>query len=240
MAYLFSICCFFCCISFASATESPDFSLHLKSSKRVIVQAQKLIESGDFDHANTLTELALVKYPNDDMIYALKGEALYLSKEFVPAENMFMQALQLNPLNTVAKKYIEEIRTTSELSESVLSAEWKSVARDKVGDFIVLVIGIWLGTTLNSIGARIARWRFRVRSKKLFLANEFDDFADLLEIQLASNELKPLRESMAFMLSHKSLQESIDILEEYVNRPDHLASFIRMLKSDAKRLENKV
>ncbi|MER2490879.1 tetratricopeptide repeat protein [Catenovulum sediminis] len=232
-----------CCVGVVNAAntgslyQAENLDKYLKSEKRVVVQAQKFIEAGEFDSADKLTSLALRLYPKNDMIYALRGEALYQAKQFEPAEAMFMQALNLNPLNTVAKKYIEEIRTTSELSESVLSQEWKSVARDKVGDFIVLVIGIWLGTTLNTIGARIGRWRFRRHSKKLFLANDFDDFADLLEIQLASNELKPLRESMAFMLRHKSLDESIAILEEYVNRPDHLDTFIRMLKSDAKRME---
>ncbi|WP_440905768.1 hypothetical protein ACMZOO_05740 [Catenovulum sp. SX2] len=219
---------------FAQDVES--FDKYLKSETRVVVQAQKFIEAGEFDKAELLTSQALKRYADNDMIYALQGEALYLAKKFGPAEARFMQALNLNPLNTVAKKYIEEIRTTSELSESVLSQEWKSVARDKIGDFIVLVIGIWLGTTLNSIGAKVARWRFRSHSKKLFLANDFDDFADLLEIQLSSNELKPLRESMAFMLRHKTLEESIAILEEYVNRPDHLETFVRMLKSDAKRM----
>lgn len=231
MKYLVLTLCFLSSLTFAD-----EFSKYLKSQKRVVIQAQKFIEAGEFDQAEQLTSKAITLYPKDDMIYALRGEALYQAKNFEPAEAMFMQALNLNPLNAVAKGYIEEIRSTSELSESVLSQEWKSVARDKVGDFIVLVIGIWLGTTLNTIGARVARWRFRMHSKKLFLANDFDDFADLLEIQLASNELKPLRESMAFMLTHKTLSESIEILEEYVNSPDHLATFKRMLESDAKRM----
>lgn len=233
---LFTICIGVSVWAAPAQQAKLDYDKYLKSEKRVVVKAQKLIERGDFDAAEQLTKRAIEKFPQSDMIFALRGEAQYQAKDFEPAERNFMKALQINPLNTVAKKYIEEIRSTKEAAESVELAEWKSVARDKVGDFIVLVLGIWLGTTINTIGSRVARWRFRLRSKKLFLAGDYDDFADLLEIQLASNELKPLRESMAFMLRHKSLTDAIAILDEYVNSPDHLATFVRMLESDAKRI----
>ena len=73
------------------------------------------------------------------------------------------------------------------------------------------------------------------RSKRLFVVGQYDDFTDVLEIQLGENNLYPLRRSLDFMLAHKSPEESADILSRYVNREDNLNTLIRMIKLNEHR-----
>ena len=199
------------------------------SERRVIVYAQKHIDAGDYQEALLILNDAASRFPGNDVIRALKGEAHFLMGDVVLAEGDFMAALSVNAHNEVAKKYIEEIRDVKSLSVSEESQEWLSVARDKVGDFIVLVIGIWLGTTLNTFGAAIKRWKDGRRSKKHFLEGDYVAFTDLLEMQAGENNIVGLRKNIDFMLKHKSADEAKKIIEDYVDFEEIMRMLMRMI-----------
>lgn len=201
----------------------------MKSEKRIIIYAQKFIDAGQYKEANILLERAIIKYPDKDLILALRGEALYQSKQIDLAEKYFRQALYINPQNEVANKYIEKIRQIMGNREDKTITEWKSIARDKVGDFFILVIGIWLGTTINSIGHIFQQWRYQNKSRKFFLKGDYETFTDILENQIIEYNPVELRKSLRFMLLHKSPEETKTILQNYVLSKAHLESLLRLL-----------
>lgn len=196
----------------------------------VIVTAQQLIENGEFDQAKTYLIEALDNYPDNSVILALYGQALYENKEIEEAELQFMDALRIDPLNSLAKDYVEVIRATSSASVSEQTQLIEEVAWDKLGDLIVTACAFMLGSMLSSYVRQFSSWRFSVKSRRLFLKGDYNDFADLLEIQLTTNELKPLRQSLRFMLDHKSLEQVIEILNTHVNSEDNLRTFERMIR----------
>lgn len=196
----------------------------------VIVKAQQLIEDGEFKRAQNYLIDALQDHPENSVILALYGVALYENKEIEEAELQFMDALRIDPLNSLAKDYVEVIRATSSASVSEQTQLIEEVAWDKLGDLIVTACAFMLGSVLSSYVRRISSWRFSVKSRRLFLKGDYDDFADLLEIQLTTNELKPLRQSLKFMLHHKTLEEVTTILNTHVNSEDNLKTFERMIR----------
>jgi tetratricopeptide (TPR) repeat protein len=220
-------------------TPAPDYEKKikkaLKSEKRVVIQAQKFIDAGKYKQANQLLAKAVVKYPTKDLIIALRGEALFQSKKINEAEKSFRQALLLNPQNEVANKYIEKIRQIQGNQEDKDLAEWKSIAKDKVGDFLILVIGIWLGTTLNSIGKSLSSWRFERRSKKLFIKGDYESFTDILEYQVIAFDQHAIRTSLDFMLRHKTMKECQEIFDEFVDHQSHLELLQRMISKQTEK-----
>ena len=196
----------------------------------VIVKAQQMIESGQLQEAIDYLQGATLVHSNNDLILALYGQALYENKQIAEAEKYFMAALKVNPLNTVAKSYIEVIRETSAASISEELQQLQEVTWDKIGDLAVLAFAFMLGGTLNNLITKLSNWRFSRKSRRLFLQGYFEDFADVLEIQLATNELRPLRHSLIFMLKHKSVAESIGILEQHVNSTANLETLTRMIR----------
>jgi len=200
------------------------------SSRKANVYAQQLVEGGEFGEAIQFLERALEKFPEDDRLLSLYGQALYESRQIQRAEAAFREALRVNPLNTVAKTYVEVIRETDDATESRERQLFESVAWDKAGDVVVLAVGFFLGSILSGFYRRFNERRFVARSKRLFLVGQYDDFADVLEIQLAESSLRPLRRSLSFMLERKSMEESADILSKYVNSEDNLNTLLRMIK----------
>ena len=219
-----------------TAEQSPSRDERaLKSPRAAIVYGENLVEGGDFDEAIAFMDRATARYPTDDRLLTLYGQALYESRQIKEAEDVFMRAMRLNPLNTVAKNYVDVIRGIKVARDSEQAQMFESVAWDKAGDVIVLAMGFFLGSMLSGAVRSFNERRVLSRSKRLFLIGQYNDFADNLEMQLGDNNLRPLRRSLAFMLEHKSLDDSIDILNRYVNTEDNLHTLTRMIRMNEKR-----
>ena len=210
----------------ANALAGPE----LDSARRATVYAQQLVDSGETTQAVQFLEQALAKFPGDDNLHTLYGEALWDAKEPERAEAAFRQALTINPQNTVAKNFVEVIRAIRNASVSEDVQLFESVVWDKVGDIAVLAIGFFLGSVLSGIFRKFTERRYAAHAKRLFKIGQYDEFADVLEIQLAENNLRPLRRSLAFMLENKSLDECIEIFSQYVNTEENLNTLTRMIR----------
>ncbi|PCI62797.1 MAG: hypothetical protein COB35_02550 [Gammaproteobacteria bacterium] len=216
------------------------FSGYCADSKKVaIVKAQMQVEAGEFTSAIKYLAKATAEHPNVDVLFALYGQALYEHKDISLAEVQFRQALKINPLNTVAKSYIELIRATQDATTSEKSKQFTDISFDKIGDLIAMALAFLVASIINRYLITLSAWRYSWKSKMLFLKGDFDDFTDLLEIQIANNSLKSLRHSLNFMLQHKSPEEVIEILELYVNTEDNFKILKRMIIQDAKRMANR-
>ena len=207
----------------------------ITSSRAAIVYGEDLVEGGEFDEAIEFLDRATQVYPEDDRLLTLYGQALYESKQIRDAEEVFMRAMRLNPLNTVAKNYVDVIRGIKVARDSEQSQMFESVAWDKAGDVIVLAVGFFLGSMLNVAVRGFNERRILARSKRLFLIGQYDDFADNLEIQLGENNLRPLRHSLAFMLEHKTMAECLEILSSHVNTEENLQTLTRMIRKNESR-----
>jgi hypothetical protein len=93
-----------------------------------------------------------------------------------------------------------------------------------------MALAFTMGSVFSGYLRRFQAWKFSRRSRKLFLRNKYEDFVDLLEIQIFTNELRPLRQSINFMLTHKSESEIVDMLNIYVNTEENLQTLKRMVR----------
>jgi len=200
-----------------------------KSARQAIVVGQQLVDAGELDRAIPYLKIASDQFPDNDTVIAMYGQALYEAREIRQAEDVFRQALTINPLNRVAKTYVEEIRETSAASVSLEYQQIREVALDKFGDIIVLALGFLLANLTGGFISNFTSKRFMNKARKHFMDGRYDDFADLLEIQLTTNELKTLRNSLDFMLEHKTLAEAVKILQDYVNTEENLNTLKRMI-----------
>ena len=83
------------------------------SPKVAVVEAQILIDSGEYEEAIEYLETAIQWHPNNDMLLSLYGDALYENRQILEAEVAFRRALEINPLNALAARRIEVIRSIS-------------------------------------------------------------------------------------------------------------------------------
>ena len=200
------------------------------SPKVAIVEAQILIESGEYEEAIRYLENATVQYPGNDMLLSLYGDALYENKQIAEAEVAFRRALEINPLNALAARRIEVIRSIYDASVSEQAQQLEELTLDKLFDLIAMAMAFALGTVMSKYLRKFSDWNFMRRSRKLFLKGDYDDFVDLLEIQLSTNELKPLRRSIHFMQEQMSQDEIMTLLNRYVNTEDNLHTLTRMVR----------
>jgi len=210
-------------------------SFAIDSLKVAIVKAQISVEAGEFKNAEEYLADVTLHYSDNDVLFALYGQALYESKQFKDAELKFRRALQINPLNSVAKSYIEVIRATNSATISEQAKQFEEISFDKLGDLVAMAFAFLLASVMNRYLMRFTEWRFERKSKTLFLKGDYDDFADLLELQISNNSLKPLRHSLNFMLQHKTTEEAVNILDLYVNTEDNFHVLKRMIQQDAKK-----
>jgi len=211
------------------------YAKKVDSQKVAIVKAQIQIDNGDFIVAIAYLAEATQQHPNADMLFSLYGQALYENKEIIKAEIQFRQALSLNPLNTVAKSYIEVIRATTTATISENTTLFKAISFDIVGDLIVLALAFLCASILRRYIITLNAWRFSRKSKNSFIQGDYDDFSDLLEIQIANNAMKPLRNSVVFMLENKQPDEAINILSLYVNTENNFQILKRMILQNVER-----
>lgn len=200
------------------------------SPKIAIVEAQILIDSGEYEEAIRYLEDVTKEFPENDMLLSLYGDALYENKQIVEAEVAFRRALEINPLNALAARRIEVIRSISNASVSEQAQQLEELTLDKLFDLVAMAMAFALGTVMSKYLRKFSDWNFMRRSRKLFLKGDYDDFVDLLEIQLSTNELKPLRRSIHFMQQQMTQEEIMSLLNRYVNTEDNLNTLTRMVR----------
>lgn len=242
--------------AFVSAQDlGPDTPLEcvaelpeIKSLRRALKDGQELYEAGDYCSAIAYLSLATQKFSavsgeerkTLSVLYTDLGRSIFENPEMDESERLnraeieFMRALRADVQNQIASDYIDAIRTIKELSVSEGWSLFKEVAFDKAGDIAVFGLGFFFGSLLSTYVTAFRERQFSSKSRKMFMVGQYDDFADLLEIQLTENNLRPLRHSLSFMLEHKSLEESSEILSKYVNSEENLNTLLRMIRlSDA-------
>ena len=240
MKYVYSLLVLllsFASLSFADPLSPEDMDTYLKSEKRVIVYGEQFIDFGEFAKSNQLLSEAVKRYSANDVILSLYGKSLYESGQKDLAEDYFMQALRLNAANIIAQQYIEQIRDVRSLSVSEESQELSSMIKDKVGDLVVFVISIWLGTSLNTFWRfLLMKWRWR-NAKASYMREDYDDVVRILEMHVMEMEQDAIDETLHFMLSSGQSQETVnDIIEKYIVREECLAvlkrSLVLLVESD--------
>jgi tetratricopeptide (TPR) repeat protein len=203
----------------------------------IVIQSQKSLDAGEYDSALKLLNLGIARNPNRDDLYALLGETLYKTNRLEEAEAALRQALRLNPLNQVAKNYIEEIRTTEQAQLSTEWQEWMGIFRDKVGDFIVTFLAFGCAFLAGSAIQPI-KLRFRLHNaRRLFDQGNYDEFLDLTEGLLDEERFAPLRSNFRFLLKQKEFDDAQNILSKHVNTPDRLPTLLRILERENEKLQ---
>ena len=213
------------------------FERIVNSEKRAIIFIQKRIELKDFETAIAVSDLALLAFPDQQAdFYTLKGEALYKMNALAAAESEFMRALQIDPLNPVAKSYVTEIRTTREAQTSTALAEWIRIAKYKVGDFIVTFLALFTAFLMNSLLSPLSM-RFRLlRARRAFEAGNYDDFADAVERLLDQEDFKPLRHNFRLLLRKRPYEDVKAIFEAHVMTEERLPTLLRILHREHDRM----
>ena len=209
----------------------------ITNDKIVTVFVQKRIELRDFKTALLVLDQALPKFPNREAdFFTLKGEALYKMNQLESAEAEFRAALLVNPLNPVAKAYVNEIRTTLEAQTSTAWAEFVSVAKDKFGDFVVTFLALLTAFIFNAAFSPI--WmRYRLfRARRAFAAGDYDDFADAIETLLDQEDFKPLRDNFRMLLKSNSYDSIKGIFEHHIMTADRLPTLLRILGRENEKL----
>lgn len=213
------------------------FSRVIRNDKLTTIFVQKRIEVKDFGTAIEIIDRAAERYPaRRGDFFTLKGEALYKRNDLELAEKEFMQALQIDPLNEVAKSYVREIRTTLEAQTSTALAEWISIAKDKTGDFVVTFLALFTAFLVNSLLSPLSM-RFRLwRARSAFDAGNYDDFSDAIERLLDQEDFKPLRQNLRILLGKRSYDDVKSIFEHHVMTQDRLPTLLRILQREHERM----
>ena len=117
-------------------------------------------------------------------------------------------------------------------------AEWISIAKDKVGDFIVTFLALFAAFVTNSLIAPvILRYKLN-RSRRSFERGEYDEFTDLMEALLDLEHFGPIRTNFQFLLDRRTYEEAKEILNSYVNTVERLPTLLRILEREhEKKLE---
>lgn len=207
-----------------------------RSDRLAVIICQKFLEAGDFLTVMGLSDRAIARFDQNDMLYALKGEAQYKARQPDEAEVSLMAALEINPFNTVAKEYIKTIRDTRDAQTSTTFAEWVSIAKDKVGDFIVTFLALFAAFVVNStIAPLYLKLKLR-NARRDFNNDDYESFTDLIEGLLDEENFVPLRSNFRFLLTQKSYGEAEEILNKYVNDLDRLPTLLRILERENEKL----
>lgn len=209
----------------------------ISSFKRAIITVQKKIEVEDFTTAIALSDLGLVKYPARQVdFHLLKGEALYKNTSLDEAELELRKALKIDPMNDVARSYIEEIRDTQEAQTSTELAEWILIAKDKVGDFIVTFLALFAAFLVNSaIEPLLLRIKLN-RARKSFEDGDYDAFTDLVEGLLDEENFTILRANFRIVLNLKGYDEARKILNAHVATMERLPTLLRILEREHEKM----
>ncbi len=208
------------------------------SRNKAIVLIGKKIDDADYASAILIIDRALEKFPRKrgDLL-ALKGESLYKNNDLEAAEEVLREALRIDPFNAVAKSYVEEIRTTEEAQTSEELAEWISIAKDKVGDFIVTFLALFAAFLVNSLVAPILLRINLNQARKSFERGDYDEFTDLIEGLLDKESFAILRSNFRFILEQKGYEEAREILNRHVVTVERLPSLLRILEREHEKMQ---
>lgn len=222
----------------ANTAVEQALSRVVRNDKLATIYIQKRIELKDFSSAILVADRALLQFPDrHGDLFTLKGEALYKQNNLEAAEKEFMRALQIDPLNPVAKSYVNEIRTTLAAQTSTALAEWISIAKDKTGDFVVTFLALFTAFLMNSLLSPLSM-RYRLaRARKSFDEGNYDDFADAVERLLDQEDFKPLRQNFRLLMRKRPYEEIKSIFETHVMTEGRLPTLLRILKREHERLE---
>lgn len=202
-----------------------------------VIFIQKRIEQKDFPTALYLVDLAFAKFPDKQVqLFNLKGEALYKNNQLEAAEVEFRKALKIDPLDAVAKSYVAEIRSTLEAQTSTELAEWISIAKDKVGDFIVTFLALFAAFLANALISPIALRIKLNRARAAFDEGDYDDFTDLIEGLLDKEDFSPLRANLRYVLKRRGYEEVREIFNKYVVTLDRLPTLLRVLEREHEKI----
>lgn len=201
-----------------------------------VIAMQKNTDAGNFDTTIAIADRAIARFPDRAILFNSKGEAQYRKHDLEAAEVSFRRSLQIDPFNAEARKYIEDIRTTSQAQTSQALAEWISIAKDKVGDFIVTFLALFTAFVVNSLIAPITLRIKLNNARKMFERGEYDEFTDLIEGLLDEENFTHLRINFRFMLQQKSYEEARQILNKYVNTLERLPTLLRVLEREHEKL----
>jgi len=208
-----------------------------RSNTIAVIAIQKKMDIEDFVTAIAIADLALGKFPEkEEHFLTLKGEALYKNNELEAAEIEFRKALNIDPLNPVAKEYVAEIRSTLQAQTSEEWAEWVSIFKDKVGDFIVTFLALFAAFVVNSFVAPIML-QFKLNlARRSFERGDYDEFLDLSEGLLDEENFSILRANFRFILDHTGYDEAKEILSRYVVTLERLPSLLRILEREHEKM----
>ena len=163
---------------------------------------------------------------------------MYETGQLDRAEIAFRIALGINPQNEVARSFVETIRATETAQTSEEMAEWISIAKDKVGDFIVTFLALFTAFATNSLIAPLILQYKLSRSRRSFERGEYDEFTDLMEALLDLEHFGPIRTNFQFLLHQRTYEEAKTILNSYVNTVERLPTLLRILEREhEKKLE---
>ena len=208
-------------LQFVSLADAEmNLEKYLKSEKRCGVKGQNLIDAGDYEQAIDLLDKGIDKFPSSDWLIGLYGEALYLDGHLEEGEIQFRKTLSMNKNNPVAKKYIEEIRKTQDLLEDRDVAEWIGIAKDKGADFLLLVIGVWIGTLLTLFSQKLVSWMKKANFEKAIRKEKYDSAIDILETLVSEAKNSEVRANLTKLLSEVSLEDAESILIDFVYDQD--------------------
>lgn len=207
-----------------------------RSLNVAVIKMQRNTDAGNYDTTIAIGDRAIAKFPNQDVLYKEKGQAQYKKGDLSQAEDTLRIALKINPLNREARQLVEDIRTTEQAQVSTEFAEWISIAKDKVGDFIVTFLALFAAFVVNSlVDPLVLRIKLN-RARRLFEKGRYDEFTDLIEGLLDVENFAPLRANFRFMLRQKGYDEAREILNRYVNTLERLPTLLRILERENEKL----
>jgi tetratricopeptide (TPR) repeat protein len=189
-------------------------------------KAQTLLAMGKVDEALVVLEGCVSEHPDSDWLQGLYGRALYMHGDIKEAEKHFRRALEIDPDNELAKKFIGEMRRTQDLLMDRELSQWIEIGKDKAADILVLIIGVWLGTLLTLFSQRIVISFKKTNFEKALRRKDFDMMTDILEELIYSARKPELRVNLNKMLSRMSQEEIEKIIIDYVDDQDAEAKLL--------------
>lgn len=225
----------FCLCTLAAAQTTPD-DTYLSSQIECGEQAQALLNVGDSAGAERLLARGVTRYPDSDWLRGLYGRALYLEGKLDMAEDQFQQALDINRDNPIAKALIKEVRQTKDLLKDKELDEWVGLGKDKLGDLVVIIVGVWLGTMMTMLSQRFALLFKRSHFDKALRREDWDVVTDILENLIANWKKRELRKNLELMLDRLPQERVREIIIKYVDDPQKENDLLHFLdKLHAKR-----
>lgn len=218
-----------CCVSGSSASGTAECG----------GKAQVLIDSGKYSEAIDLLEKGIQEHPGSDWLLSMLGRAYYKEGNLEAAEAEFRKALEINKDNIVAKKLIKEMRNTQDLLRDRDLSEWVAIGKEKAADLLTTVLGVWIGMLLSSISSGFYSHFTRKSFRRALAKKDFDYATDILEDLVVKREKAQLRKRLKELLNVFSLEDSRELIIDYVDDPDVEKKLVHFLSQIYKKSSRK-